>query len=367
MTPDPRLNFLAELREAVGLSQAEVAQRFGLAGRQSYKSVAAWEKGESVPKVRLRARFLRYFWDDLRLHKEPARFADCWNLLVECWQWEPLSADERTTLRLPPPLPIQESEPGSPSQQTILINGAIIGGNVTTGGGDVVTGDKIIGFSADEVAKIMAAMQHATPAMTPVAVPAAWVRHPFEPETILIPAGPFLMGSQSGAGIPPEETPQHHVELLTAYRLGKFPVTNQEYAIFLKYNPAHPAPSSAGWFLRKPATTIAHQPVVGVDWRDAQAYCTWLRQSTGRAYRLPTEAEWEKAAYLALTTDDGCQRMGDLVEEWTSTIWGDALDRADFSYPYRADDGREDQSVATQATNRVYRGGPQPPGVTVCA
>ncbi len=358
MTPDPRLNFLAERRIAAGLTQKEAAQRFGLAERQGYKSVAAWEKGERTPKPQLRARFLRYLWDDLQLHKEPTRFADDWAMLVECWHWEPLRADERTSLRLPPPTPGQERKPDPPLLPNTIVNGTLIGGNVTAGG-DFVGRDKIVyqGFNADEVVKLLETAQRTVPTLTPVAVPTEWICQPFDPETVLVPAGPFLMGSPPGAGIPQEEMPQHRVDLPTAYRLGKFPVTNQEYAIFLKHNPAHLAPSSAGWFLRKPSIAVADQPVVGVDWHDAQAYCTWLSQTTGRAYRLPTEAEWEKAAHLALTTADGCQRMGDAIEEWTSTIWGDALDRADFPYPYRADDGREAQSAATQATNRVYRGG----------
>lgn len=56
---------------------------------------------------------------------------------------------------------------------------------------------------------------------------------PFEPATVLIPAGPFLMGSAPGEGIPVYETPQHTVDL-PAYRIGKYPVTNRQYAEFLK-------------------------------------------------------------------------------------------------------------------------------------
>lgn len=57
----------------------------------------------------------------------------------------------------------------------------------------------------------------------------------FEPETILIPAGPFLMGSQPSNDIPSHETPQHEV-VLPFYRIGRYPVTKAQYAEFLKRN-----------------------------------------------------------------------------------------------------------------------------------
>lgn len=185
---------------------------------------------------------------------------------------------------------------------------------------------------------------------------AARIRQPFEPETVLIPAGVFWMGNDDG---PVHERPRHQVTL-AAYHIGRVPVTNYEYAFFLKQNPAYPAPNGGGWFLRKPPKAEANQPVVGISWHDAQAYCTWVSKATGHSYRLPSEAEWEKAAQLAATSAEGCQGMLGQVEEWTSTIWGDDLNNCDFTYPYRAEDGREDLSQTTQQTNRVYRGGAVP-------
>lgn len=118
---------------------------------------------------------------------------------------------------------------------------------------------------------------------------------PFEPMTVVIPGGPFLMGSVPGAGIPMCETPQHTVEL-PAYRIGKHPVTNRQYAEFLKHVKTQEEPKRTGWFLREPPQAKLEHPVVGVSWYDACAYCAWLSQVTGRTYRLPSEAEWEKAA-----------------------------------------------------------------------
>jgi formylglycine-generating enzyme required for sulfatase activity len=115
---------------------------------------------------------------------------------------------------------------------------------------------------------------------------------PFEPPTRLIPAGPFWMGSDTDQEA---ERPRHSITL-PAFRMGTTPVTNAQYAEFLAQTPTHPEPRRAGWFLRKPPVDKATHPVVGVSWHDAVAYCAWLCKATGRRYRLPSEAEWEKAA-----------------------------------------------------------------------
>jgi formylglycine-generating enzyme required for sulfatase activity len=119
-------------------------------------------------------------------------------------------------------------------------------------------------------------------------------RLPFEPETVLIPAGPFWMGSQPGPSIPEHETPRHQV-VLPAYQVGRYPVTNHQYEEFIKQEGQQDAP--AGWFLRQPPKDKLEHPVVGVSWYDnTRVYCDWLSRTTGRRYCLPTEAEWEKAA-----------------------------------------------------------------------
>lgn len=107
------------------------------------------------------------------------------------------------------------------------------------------------------------------------------------PELILIAAGPFLMGSDSGQD---NERPIHRV-WLDAFWLAKFPVTNQEYRVFVKA-----AGAAAPPFWNAPAFCHPLKPVVGVNWFEAQAYCEWLCRATGKPFRLPTEAEWEKGA-----------------------------------------------------------------------
>jgi formylglycine-generating enzyme required for sulfatase activity len=73
--------------------------------------------------------------------------------------------------------------------------------------------------------------------------------------------------------------------------MARTPVTRTEYAAFLEATRAEP-PS----FWEAPGFTAPDQPVVGVSWFDATAYADWLAAETGEAWRLPTEAEWEKAA-----------------------------------------------------------------------
>jgi formylglycine-generating enzyme required for sulfatase activity len=212
---------------------------------------------------------------------------------------------------------------------------------------------------------------------------------PFEPETVLVPAGPFLMGSKSREGIPEWETPEHCVTL-PGYRIGKYPVTNRQYAEFVKQVKTQDSPQHAGWFLRRPPEEKPDCPVVGVSWRDACAYCEWLSQVTGCIYRLPSEAEWEKAARgddgrrypwgnlwvvgcansasvdtmpvdacLAGAGAYGCLDMLGNAQEWTRTVWGCRVEAPDFRYPYVADDGREVESSADlrPQARLVHRGG----------
>jgi formylglycine-generating enzyme len=107
------------------------------------------------------------------------------------------------------------------------------------------------------------------------------------PEIIIIPEGSFLMGSEDGQE---NERPCHRVSI-DSFGIGKFPVTNREYRIFVADAHAVPPP-----FVSDPMFSDANQPVVGVTWHDAVAYCQWLSERTGHQFRLPTEAEWERAA-----------------------------------------------------------------------
>lgn len=122
------------------------------------------------------------------------------------------------------------------------------------------------------------------------------------PATVDVPAGRFVMGSDAGR---PDEAPPRPVTV-AGFRLGTTPVTNAEYTPFVATGRA-PAPP---WF-HDPAYADSGQPVVGVTWFEACEFAAWLSERTGAAWRLPTEAEWERAA-----------RGG---RENAATAWGDAL------------------------------------------
>jgi toxoflavin biosynthesis protein ToxD len=195
-----------------------------------------------------------------------------------------------------------------------------------------------------------------------------------------IPAGPFLMGSDlwrdpnSGS----DEQPQHSITL-PAYQIARYPVTVAEYACFVRVGYAAPVEGFLGvdW-----DTQLQHldHPITCVSWHDAVAYAAWLTQRTGQHWRLPSEAEWEKAArgadgriypwgdtfdasrcntresgrrsttpagrYPTGTSSYDVQDMVGNVWEWTSTIFK--------SYHYNQSDGRE---AANSTDDRVLRGG----------
>ena len=131
--------------------------------------------------------------------------------------------------------------------------------------------------------------------------------------TALIPEGPFVMGDDAGR---PDERPAHRV-WLSAFRLALLPVTNREYTSFLAAT-GHQPPR----FWEDTRFNAPDQPVVGVSWFDAVAYCDWLAELTGRPYRLPTEAEREKAARGGV--------------EGALYPWGDAPGEAGGRFPQEA-------------------------------
>lgn len=211
-------------------------------------------------------------------------------------------------------------------------------------------------------------------------------RLPFEPETVVIPAGPFRMGSPDAADIARGDLPLHEVEL-PAYAIGRYPVTNAQYALFVQAQPDR-RPRGFGWSFIRPPQHKANHPVVGITFDDACAYCRWLSQKTRRTYRLPGEAEWEKAArgdrdarrypwgdelsgnYCAVAGHEttpvtaypdgrspyGCFDLVGNIYEWTCTPWEAAGDAAGNQYtcttpPLEGDD-------VAPGRQQVCKGGP---------
>lgn len=103
---------------------------------------------------------------------------------------------------------------------------------------------------------------------------------------IRIPSGWCWIGSE---GRYAWESPRHRV-LIDEFEIAATAVRRSEYARFLLEERRE---EPRDWTL--PVFADPNQPVVGVNWFDAMAYCDWLSQSTGESYRLPSEAEWEKA------------------------------------------------------------------------
>lgn len=105
---------------------------------------------------------------------------------------------------------------------------------------------------------------------------------------VTIPAGEFLMGNPEGKGRA-DEWPQRSV-YLDAFSIDQVEVSNERYMAFVKSTGHRNPPNPYGTGPLKSITGMEQLPVVQTTWYDAKAYCSWAKK------RLPTEAEWEKAA-----------------------------------------------------------------------
>ena len=126
------------------------------------------------------------------------------------------------------------------------------------------------------------------------------------PKLIHIPAGPFQMGSDTGGS---DEKPRHTL-ILPDYWMSETLVTNAQFRPFVEgdgyTNAAYWTPDGWTWrqaqkrqqpgYWTEAKWNGADYPVVGVAWYEAAAYAAWLSAQTNQTFRLPTEAEWEKAA-----------------------------------------------------------------------
>lgn len=110
------------------------------------------------------------------------------------------------------------------------------------------------------------------------------------PELVVVPAGSFNMGSASEY-----ENPVHRVTLAKPFAIGRREVTFDEWDRCVDAGGCKNRPNDRDW-------GRGGRPVINVSWVDAKAFVTWLSQKTGKAYRLPTEAEWEYVARAGTET-----------------------------------------------------------------
>ena len=110
-------------------------------------------------------------------------------------------------------------------------------------------------------------------------------------EMVIVPSGTFWMGSRPGHGFD-DERPQHLVRV-GSFLMGKYPVTQEQWGAVMKWKPPFRGKG-------------ANRPADRVSWHAAHDFCKRLSRRTGRAYRLPSEAEWEYACRAGTTTPFYC-------------------------------------------------------------
>jgi formylglycine-generating enzyme required for sulfatase activity len=131
---------------------------------------------------------------------------------------------------------------------------------------------------------------------------------PILPSMALIPAGRAWVGSaEADPDARPNERPAGWVDL-PAFAIARAPVSVEEFTRFVHAGGARPRRS---WGGDRPPAGYGSHPASNIGWDDAAAYCAWLAAHTGRSFRLPSEAEWERAA------------RGATRRRWP---WGDVFD-----------------------------------------
>jgi iron(II)-dependent oxidoreductase len=177
-----------------------------------------------------------------------------------------------------------------------------------------------------------------------------------------VPAGSFRMGDNFGDG-ETRERPVHVVDL-DAFYIGKYEVTNAQWRRF-RDDPGYEDPKIWPGGRPVPKDQVPYwvqpnnhgggtpdsddYPVIGVNWDSAAAYCNWLSAKTGKKYRLPTEAEWEKAAR---GTDQRRYPWGNSIDRTYANYVGaqtfDTVQKAGFY------DGSQRGTLKTQSNASPY-------------
>ena len=126
------------------------------------------------------------------------------------------------------------------------------------------------------------------------------------PKMVVVPSGPFTMGSRARERGSPDERPRHRVRIDYQFAVGVYEVTFDEWYACVdaggcgSYVPDIPDNS---W-------DRENRPVINVSWDDAQSYVSWLSRRTGKTYRLLSESEWE---YVARAGTETAYSWGDSI------------------------------------------------------
>ncbi len=185
-------------------------------------------------------------------------------------------------------------------------------------------------------------------------------------ELVRIPAGEFNMGQEDGLA---DERPVARVKIARPFWMGRFEVTNEQFALF---DATHDSRLEHGDFLQFSAGergwSLSHpkQPVVRVSWNRAMAFCRWLSQQTDRRFTLPTEAQWEYACRAGATTplwyggvDSDFSAFANLADASLQTIerFGE-YGRPETIPPWRPADARYDDKSRVSSPVGSYRANP---------
>jgi formylglycine-generating enzyme required for sulfatase activity len=172
-----------------------------------------------------------------------------------------------------------------------------------------------------------------------------------DPEMVPVPEGFLNRGSETG---PRDQRPPHQV-FLKGFEISSGEITNRLYKLFIDAT-GRPAPRGPiyGWTDNNFPEGQADRPVVFVSWEDAVAYTKWLSEQTGNRYRLPTEAEWEKAAR---TTGERYDSIGNVLEWCLDFYDPEYYKNSDRINPKGPAQGISVKILGSEGMPRVTRGG----------
>ena len=170
-------------------------------------------------------------------------------------------------------------------------------------------------------------------------------------EMLRIPEGPFMCGDDRGAK---DQRPSHQVAT-SEFEISRAEVTNRLYKFFID-DTGRPAPQGLdyGWDGNNYPEGQDDFPVVFVSWEDAVAFCEWFSVETGHRYRLPTEAEWEKAAKQGGAQYKTAGRVWEWCSDWYDHDYYKLRERINPQGPAR---GKRYRMLGREGEAKVIRGG----------